>query len=735
MLRVQSKLSLRYSVPAGAPPHLEYSLAFPAIVSKDPSAVFERAFGLHRDGKLAQALAAYEALLKRWPGHADALHYSGVLLYQTGHIDAAAANIERSLKIAPNTADAWCNLALLYQAQGGLDKAIAALREAVRHESRQPAIWNNLAGALLASGRPREAETAVRHALAIDAADAESQFNLALCFEAEGRLDEAVRQADTMLSAFPQAIAPAGLKAQIEESLGKLDAASATLAMALARNGEQPAAAPLYFQRASVEQRQGKLSEASQSLEQALKFDPGAAGAVSELLFLRKQLADWHDLGMLRARFRSGVAAGQRQLSPFCLLSDPSTRAEQKRCAERWSSTHPALPQPRRSPSDRILRIGYLSADFRQHATGVLAAGLFEHHDRQRFSVLGYSTGPDDASAMRARLVAGFDRFVDARDWPANRLAAQIAGDGIDILVDLNGHTYGAPTAAVAHRPAPIQVNYLGYPGTMGAPFIDYLIGDPVVTQFAHAADYSETLVQLPVCYQINDRKRSIAGPPSKRELGLPEDAFVFCSFNQSYKLNPETFDAWARILLAVSGSVLWLLSGNDSPASRSIETNLKQEAAARGVDPSRLVFASRRPHAEYVGLYRHADLFLDTWPYNAHTTASDALWAGCPVLTWLGDTFAGRVAASLLTAVGLPELIASDVGSYLAHAIELANERNVLAAQRAHLAGPGRESPLFDAAATTRALESAYVEMAEQFRRGVREPMHVGTDERKLQS
>jgi protein O-GlcNAc transferase len=266
----------------------------------------------------------------------------------------------------------------------------------------------------------------------------------------------------------------------------------------------------------------------------------------------------------------------------------------------------------------------------------------------------------------------------------------------------------------------------------MGASFIDYLIGDPVVTPFAHAADYSETLVQLPVCYQINDRKRSIADPPSKRELGLPEDAFVFCSFNQSYKLNPETFDAWARILLAVPGSVLWLLSGNDSPASRSIETNLKQEAAARGVDPSRLVFASRRPHAEYVGLYRHADLFLDTWPYNAHTTASDALWAGCPVLTVLGDTFAGRVAASLLTAVGLSELIASDVGSYVARAIELANERSVLAAQRAHLAGPGRESPLFDTAATTRALESAYVEMADQFRRGVREPMRVGTDRRK---
>jgi protein O-GlcNAc transferase len=709
------------------------SLQSLAIVLNDPTAAFERAFGLHRDGKLAQALTAYETLLERWPGHAEALHYSGVLLYQTGRLDVAAANIEHSLKIASGSADAWCNLALVYQAQGALEKAISALREALRHESRQPAIWNNLAGVLLASGRAKEAEIAVRKALEIDTGNADSQFNLALCLEAQGRLDEATRQAETLLNAFPQAIAPAGLKAQIEASQGKLDAACATLASALARNSEQLAAAPLYLQQADVEQRQGKLMEASHSLEKALKLDPGSGAAISELLFLRKQLADWHDLGVLRARFRAGVAAGQGPLSPFGLLSDPSTRAEQRRCAERWSSAHPALPRPRRAPSGRILRIGYLSADFREHATGVLTAGLFENHDRQRFSVFAYSTGADDASAMRARLMAGFDGFIDARGWPGRRVAAQIATDGIDILVDLNGHTYGAPTGAVALRPAAIQVNYLGYPGTMGAPFIDYLIGDPIVTPFEHSADYSETLVQLPMCYQINDRKRSIAKAPSKRELGLPEDTFVFCSFNQTYKLNPETFDAWARILLAVPNGVLWLLGGNASPIDRSIETHLRQEATARDVDPSRLVFASRRPHSEYVGLYEHADLFLDTWPYNAHTTASDALWAGCPLLTWLGDTFAGRVAASLLTAVGLPELIASDVDSYVAQAIELANEGKVLAAKRAFLAESGRESPLFDTVATTRALEAAYVQMADQSRRGMREPIRIAPDSAKI--
>jgi predicted O-linked N-acetylglucosamine transferase (SPINDLY family) len=351
----------------------------------------------------------------------------------------------------------------------------------------------------------------------------------------------------------------------------------------------------------------------------------------------------------------------------------------------------------------------------------VLTAGLFERHDRERFSIIGYSTGADDSSAMRARLVAGFDRFVDARGWQAKQLDAQIAADGVGILVDLNGHTYGAPTGAVALRPAPVQVNYLGYPGTMGTPFIDYLIGDPIVTPFSHDADYTETLVQLPVRYQINDYRRSMASAPSKSDLGFPEDAFVFCSFNQTYKINPETFEAWAQILAAVPRSVLWLLGGNTSSTSQLLEANLRREAAARGIDADRVIFATRRPHAEYVGLYQHAQLFLDTWPYSAHTTASDALWAGCPVLTWLGETFAGRVAASLLTAVGLPELVMTDMRAYVAKAIELGTDADALRPYRQHLAAKGHDSALFDTGATTRALERAYITMAEQARSGVR--------------
>ena len=329
---------------------------------------------------------------------------------------------------------------------------------------------------------------------------------------------------------------------------------------------------------------------------------------------------------------------------------------------------------------------------------------------------------------MRARLQAGFDRFVDAHSWQPERLAAPIDADRIDLLVDLKGHTYAAPTSVLALRPVPIQVSYLGYPGTMGAAFIDYLIGDAVVTPFTHAGDYSETLVQLPASYQINDRQRPFTVAPPRPALGLPEDAFVFCCFNQSYKLNPQVLDAWARILAAVPRSVLWLLAGNDEATGRPLVANLEREAVSRGIEPDRLVFAARRPYADYLGLYARADLFLDTWPYNGHTTASDALWAGCPVLTWLGDTFAGRVGASLLTAIGLPELIAPDVAGYVERAIAFAGDGEWRARSRLHLAGAGRESPLFDTATTTRALEAAYVQMIDQHRRGVRESFRVET-------
>jgi predicted O-linked N-acetylglucosamine transferase (SPINDLY family) len=291
------------------------------------------------------------------------------------------------------------------------------------------------------------------------------------------------------------------------------------------------------------------------------------------------------------------------------------------------------------------------------------------------------------------------------------------------VLVDLKGHTAGAPPSILALRPAPVQVHYLGYPATLGGELVDYLIGDAVVTPPAHAADYAETLVRLPGCFQVNDRLRPITPAPARASLGLPGDAVVFCNFDAAWKLRPESFDTWAAILRQVPGSVLWLLSRRDDDPAVD---NLRHAFASRGLAPSRLVFASARPNAEYLGLYARADLMLDTWPYNASTTGSDALWGGCPLVTFAGDTFASRVGASLALAVGLPELAARDADDYVRLAVALANDADRRAALRAHLAGPGRASPLFDTVATTRALEAAYVAMVGQSRRGVREAIDV---------
>ena len=685
------------------------------------SAEFDRAFRLHQEGKLREAFLRYDAIIQTDPTHAAALHFSGVVLHQAGKHVEAIARIRASIGIDPGSPDAWSNLALALEAVDRPEAAINALKEAARLAPKSPEIWTNLAASELALGHDTDAEKAARSALAADGTHAGAWHNLALALAAQGRVLEALDAATRAAGFVPDEPAFAGHKAQLESAVGRNDAAHATLAAALAR---KPANASLRFELAGLLERRGDLVAAADAYDQTLRIDPNNGAALSQLLFVRQRLADWHDVDELQARFRRGIAAGTPLLSPFVLLSQPSTRGEQRRCAEQWTAAfvRPATPT-RRLLSGTKLRLGYLSADFYTHATAFLAAGLFEQHDRRRFEVIGYSMGPDDGSPMRTRVTRAFDRFVDASGLSPQRLADIIRRDGIDILIDLKGHTEGAPPGVLALRPAPIQVHYLGYPGTLGSGLVDYLIGDEVVTPLAHAADYSETLALVPGSYQVNDRKRPIAEPPGRSVLQLPAGSVVFCCFNNGYKLNPQVFDAWARILTAVPDSVLWLLARHDGDPAIA---NLRAEGHKRGIDPARIVFAWSRPNAEYLGLYRHADLFLDTWPYNAHTTASDALWAGCPLLTLRGETFAGRVAASLLTALGLPELIADSVPMYEGKAVALARNSAERRRLREFLAGPGRASTLFDTVRTTAALETAYLTMADQYRRRAREPFRV---------
>ncbi|MBN8919912.1 MAG: hypothetical protein J0H62_04275, partial [Rhizobiales bacterium] len=366
------------------------------------------------------------------------------------------------------------------------------------------------------------------------------------------------------------------------------------------------------------------------------------------------------------------------------------------------------VPVTRKNTAQGRIRLAYVSGDFRDHAVGYLAAGLFEQHDRDRFEVIAVSYGPDDGSALRARFEKAFDRFIDMRGKTDREIAELMAGMESDIAVDLTGYTQTSRPGILALRPAPVQVNFLGYPGTLGHPAIDYIIADRVLIPQSEEASYAEHVVTLPHSYQANDNRRALAPDvPPRSALGLPEHGFVFCCFNANYKITPDVFDVWIRLLSDVPGSVLWMLQPNDTAIG-----NLRAAASARGIAPERLVFAGRMPQAEHLARHMRADLLLDTLYYNAHTTASDALWAGLPIVTCRGSTFASRVGESLLRAVGLPELIAPTLEGYATLAHSLATDTAHLAAIREKLARQKMTEPLFDTGRFRRDIEAAYAEM-----------------------
>jgi protein O-GlcNAc transferase len=404
-------------------------------------------------------------------------------------------------------------------------------------------------------------------------------------------------------------------------------------------------------------------------------------------------------------------------IAPFQLLFCSDDASLQLECARRFAaSTLPVPPRQTHAPRhhDKI-RIGYLSADFRNHPMAHLTAELLELHDRSRFDVVGIGFGPDDRSAIRARIVEGFDKFYDLRAKSDADIAALMREAEIDIAIDLMGHTRNSRAGILAHRPAPIQVSYLGYPGTMGVDFIDYVMADPIVLPFDQQAFYTEKIVHLPETYWVNG---SVSDIPqcslTRRQAGLPEHGLVFCCFNKAAKITAPVFEVWMRLLAKVEGSVLWLLRDN-----AAAERNLRGEAAARGIDPNRLVFADRMERDQHLARHRLADLFLDTMPYNAHTTASDALAAGLPVVTSLGSTFSGRVAASLLSALGLPELIAHSLAEYEALALKLFGDSNYRARTIARLEQNRKKFPLFDTDRFRAHLESAYQVMWQRWQRG----------------
>jgi predicted O-linked N-acetylglucosamine transferase (SPINDLY family) len=664
---------------------------------------------LQRVGRLDEALAAYREAAARQPAYAQAHFNLGVVLHEKRDFDAAAAAYRDVIALRPEIADAYNNLGSVLQDQGRLDDALTAFEEATRRRDDYAEAHFNRGVVLRLQGNLEPALVAFQQAIARRGDYVEAINNAGIVLQELGRLDDALATFEEILRLRPAHAEAYNNLGAVLLGQGRADAALGALQKSLALRPDYPEA---FYNLGNAWRELGKLEGAIAAYQSALRLRPDDPDAFSQLVYHRWRACDWTDYATDQARLRDLMRGGTARVPPFYLLATPASPAEQLACARRWAK--PIMPPSQDTfrhaaprPHDRI-RLGYLSADFRQHATAALAAELFERHDRERFEVVAYSYGPDDASPMRARLTRAFNRFVDVRALSHRAAAQRIHDDEIDILIDLKGYTQHARPQIAAYRPAVVQASYLGFPATMGADFIDYVIVDEFVAPMSEQPAFAEKLVHLPGCYQVNDRQRAIAASaPSRADCGLPRDGFVFCSFNNAYKITPEFFSCWMRLLAAVPDSALWLLASNEL-----VGRNLRREAERRRVDPDRLVFAPRAPLAEHLARHRNADLFLDTLPCNAHTTASDALWAGLPVLTCVGTTFAGRVAGSLLAAIGLPELIAPSLVDYERTALALARDPHKLAGMRERLARERVSSSVFDATRTTRNLESAYAAM-----------------------
>jgi predicted O-linked N-acetylglucosamine transferase (SPINDLY family) len=676
----------------------------------------------HQAGRLQAAEQIYRQILAVEPNHADAWHLLGVMAYQAGKHEAAVEHIKRAIGLNGNAAAFHYNLGNAFKDQGKLDEAVACWRRVLELEPDYAEAHVNLGVAFSAQGKPDQAAACHRRALELKPDFAAAHYNLGVALNDRGKPDDAIACWRRALELKPDhAAAHNNLGAALNDR-GKPDEAIARCRRALEL---KPDYAEAHGNLGNAFRDQGELDEAIACYRRALELKPDDAASLGSLVHALQHLCCWEDLKDLSRRVVEVVDrdAGGRIASavpPFAFLALPmmTTAEQQLRCARQCANRklkaangHGRKPAGNRASDLKSkITVGYLSADFHCHATARLIAELFEKHDRQRFDVFGYSYGPDDGSPMRRRLIEAFDRFSDLKDASFVESAERIAADGVDILVDLKGYTQNARTQILALRPAPIQVNYLGYPGTMGAPFMDYILVDDFVVPDDRQPFFTERLVHLPWCYQVNDSRREIsAHTPSRAECRLPEKGFVFCSFNNSYKITPEMFDVWMGLLKAVPQSMLWLLEGN-----RCVPANLRREAEARGVAAQRLVFAPRVPLPDHLARHRVADLFLDSLPYNAHTTASDALWAGCPLLTMAGETFVSRVAGSLLRAIGLSELVTSSLEEYQDMALRLARDADYLGELRSRLEANRKTSPLFDAGQFARNLEKAYLTMWE---------------------
>lgn len=640
-------------------------------------------------GRKEQAINIYERVIRLNPQFVEAYNNQGLDFDYLGMHQEAAARFKRALEIRSDFVEAYQNLGVSLNHLKRYEEALQSFLRALHLRPNFGDALVSMGGALIGLKRYTDAEQALKSAIDINPGDSKAYYNLGMLLVEVKRYDEA-------RLAYEEAL---HLNPQYTDAYQNLAALHSTL---------------------------GAHTESISAYKKALDLDSSIKWLPGLLLHAEMKICDWHAYAQSLEKLISPDMLKNRVAAPFTLLGLPSSPLAQKVCAETYTHSETQPPHYTPQPSLQVrhhnkTRIAYLSADYYSHATIHLMSELFELHDRGNFEVFGICYGRSPQDQVRAQVAAKFDQFIEIGDKTDAEIAELIRSLEIDIAVDLKGHTQDARLGIFASRIAPVQLHYLGYPGTTGAQFIDYLIADSTLIPEDHQIGYTEKIVYLPDTYQVNNRLLEIAKTTDTRQdHGLPEEGFVFCCFNNNWKITPDLFDIWMKILIQVDQSVLWLFMENATAAS-----NLIKEAISRGVNPDRLIFANKLPIDQHLARHKHADLFLDTIYCNAHTTASDALRSGLPVLTKLGNTYAGRVASSLLNAIGLPELITHTVDEYEALAINLATKPDRLSIIKSKLATNRNTTPLFDTPRFVRNLENAYKQMLERHQQGLM-PDHI---------
>jgi protein O-GlcNAc transferase len=726
-----------------------YNLAL-AIEPDNADCLYNRGLTLFELQKFEEAIASYENALKIRPAFPEALNNRGNALRKLKRPMEALASYEQAISIRPNHFEAYQNCSAAYQELNQFENALASIDKALEIGPATAELFSSRGNTLVGLNRldealesfgtalgqnPRRADTLNYRGVALlrlklyvraiesfdEAIEIDCNYDEALGYRGRAlhelkRYEEALRSFDRAIELQPNRAVYWNDRAVTLRDLGKIDQSIRDLDRAIELD---PSYADALFNRGTIQWAEKKnYDSAIRDLENTLVINPDHAFARGDLLHLRMHAGDWREYALEKNAIEEGVKLRKQVIRPFMYQAISDSPVSLKACAEVYADYF--FPSARAQFSANRqrhakIRVGYVSGEFREQATAYLAVGLYEHHDKTRFEIIAFDNGVSDGGPTRRRLEAAFDKFVPIAALSDRAATQRVLQEEVDILVDLNGYFGASRTAIFASKPAPIQVNYLGFPGTLGASYFDYILADRLVIPESDHQFYSEKVVYLPDCYQVNDqRTRRSSAKQNRAEHNLPQHGFVFCSFNQSYKLTPLVFASWMRILRDIDDSVLWLLDSHSHWA-----VTLRKAAYAHGVAPERLIFAPMVPPDDHLGRIELADLFLDSMPCNAHTTASDALWAGVPMITCRGTSFPGRVATSLLYTIGLPELVTSNIEEYEALAIKLAREPNTLESIRKKLISNRWTSPLFDVSRYRENIESAYVQMVETWRSG----------------